>query len=287
MTDQAQSYKRTSRICYSVLALLVAVQWFFWQGIILHKGTEDEWVLWEGTRSNKPDLHIVPPVPTQRAVQALSLGDEQFYFRLKAFDIQNAGDTFGRTTPLKDYNYADLYKWWTILDSLDSRSNFVPPLVSYYYGSSQLPKRDLPYVIKYLEEHADTDPATKWWWYSQAVYHAKHRLEDLDLALRIAHKLAAIPEDVDAPLWVRQMPAFIEEAKGEYNTACKIILNIIRDQEGLKEGEINFMNYFIRERITAMVEAQKAPNAPKLDPECKRFIDAVIEQQEHDSEHGS
>ncbi len=273
-------YNKISLLCYSLLIALVIMQWIFWYGISIgDKQNDDELIIWEGTRATKPDLAVVPDLPTDHAVKIFSLGDEQFYFRLKAFDIQNAGDTFGRTTALKDYDYEKLYKWWKILDDLDSRSNFVPPLVSYYYGSSQRPERDLPYVIQYLEEHADLDPGKKWWWYSQAIYHAKHKLNDLDSALRIAEKLSHIPEDAGAPLWARQMPAFILEAKGDYNAACDIIINIVDNYKDVKEGELNFMMYFIRERVAAMIEAQKDPNAKPLAPRCQAILEAEKAKQ--------
>lgn len=272
--------KKISVFCYSLLVILVAIQWTFWYGIRFDdKEKGDEHIIWEGTRAHKPDLAVVPELPTDHAVRTFSMGDSQFYFRLKAFDIQNAGDTFGRTTALKDYDYEKLYNWWKILDGLDSRSNFVPPLVSYYYGSSQKPERDLPYVVKYLEEHADLDPGKKWWWYSQAIYHAKHKLKDLDSALRIASKLANIPEDAGAPLWARQMPAFILEAKGDYNAACDIIINIVDNYKDVKEGELNFMMYFIRDRISAMIEAQKDPNAKPLEPRCQAILEAEKQKQ--------
>ena len=53
----------------------------------------------------KPNLYIVPPVPNDKLVDVASLGDKEFYFRILALKIQNAGDTFGRLPPLKDYDY--------------------------------------------------------------------------------------------------------------------------------------------------------------------------------------
>ena len=262
----------------SFLVLLVIVQIIFWNGIRFPSDNKDkrEVVIWKGTRKIKPDMSIVPNVPTLVAVKALSFGDEQFYFRTRAYVLQNAGDTFGRSTSLKDYDYKKLYQWWVLLDALDADSNFVPPMVSYYYGATPEYKRDIPYVVDYLEQHADRDPAAKWWWYSQAIYHAKYKMEDLDRALAIADKLANIPEDVVAPLWVRQMKAFIYEQRGEFNEACDIIINILEHYEGLKQGELNFMMHFVEERLAKMAQAaEKKGNNVRLDPRCQ----AIIEQQ--------
>jgi hypothetical protein len=256
-----------------LIVLLLGVQFIFWNGIKF--GEEDnETIIWKGTSSVKPDMEIVPEPPTPAAVKALSWGDEEFYFRMSALTIQNAGDTFGRTTALTDYNYEKLYAWWKILDSLNPTSDFVPPLASYYYGSSKDGVNDIPYVVKYLREHASADPLNKWWWYSQAVYHAKHKMNDLDLALEIAEEMAErVPEEAGAPLWIRQMPAFIYEAKGEYNASCNIILNIIKNQKDVKEGEMNFMAHFLLSRVKEMAEADDE-KLEGLNPQCRAIVDA-------------
>ena len=258
-----------------IAALLLLTQIVFWYGIRIPgetRGAEDKWVFWTGTKQIKPDLGIVPPPPSEANLRAKSFGDEQFYFRIAAFNIQNAGDSFGRTTSLKKYDYSKLYEWWSLLDSLDPRSDFVPSLASYYYGATPKKQEQIPYVVQYLDEHADRDPEKKWWWYTQAVYHAKHRLDDNDLALKIARKLTAIPKEIDMPLWARQMQAFILEDQGEYKQACDIILEILDTHEELKEGEINFMMYFITERVKAMEEV---PHGEVVDPRCTALYDAV------------
>lgn len=202
--------------------------------------------LWFYTRNIKPEMYIVPPVPGATEVQALSFGDNQFYFRVLAFQIQNAGDTFGRFTALKQYDYKKLSMWFTLLDSLDRESNFIPALASYYFSQTQNTS-DVRYVIDYLVAHSEHDLQKNWWWMAQAVYLAQHRLKDKHLALELAYKLAAIPGDL--PIWARQMPAFIHEDLGEKEAALAIIMGIAENVENLSPGEINFMNYFIKDRL--------------------------------------
>jgi hypothetical protein len=205
-------------------------------------------MFWSKTNHIKPDMVIVSNPPRQQTVDALSLGDKQFYFRTLAFHMQNMGDTWGRFTPLKDYDYAKLERWFFLLDSLDNKSNFVASIASYYYSQSQNPA-DTIHVINYLREHYKSDPVTKWWWLSQAVYIANHRLKDKELALELAYELANLPPEVKMPLWGRQMPAFIHEQLGENKAAQKIIVDILANYENLEEGELNFMENFITERM--------------------------------------
>ncbi len=218
--------------------------------------------LWTKTEHIIPDMGIVPPVPSPLAVKALAFGDEAFYFRTQALKIQNAGDTFGRFTALKEYNYEKLYHWFKLLDSLDSKSNFVPAMAAYYYSQTQNTP-DVKYVAKYLEEHSEKDLYNKWWWMGQAVYLANNKLNDKDWALSLAKKLASTPRD-DIPLWAKQMPAFIYEQRGEEQQALIIIADILNNLDNIKPGEINFMRYFVEERLKQLIEDH---------PELKKLMD--------------
>jgi hypothetical protein len=211
-------------------------------------------IFWYNTRSIKPEMHIVPDLPGERAIKANSLGDEQSYFRILAFEIQNAGDTFGRFTALKNYDYDKLSKWFYLLDSLDDKSNFVPSIASYYYSQTQNTE-DVIYIVKYLDYHASKDLEKKWWWMSQAVYLANHKLKNTELALRLAYKLASTPGKI--PMWAREMPAFIHEKRGEKEEAFLIIKDIVDNYKNLSREDLNFMSYFIDERIKKMKEDMK------------------------------
>ncbi len=265
--------------CY--VLLLAGLQVLFWTGIPGATGVPDtkeeantateqaaRAPLLSGTRHLKPLLAVVPPVPSPTQITAASFGENQFLFRRLALRIQNAGDSFGRFTALKNYDYQALYQWWSLLDDLDARSHMMPALASYYYSATQTPKPHIPHVVRYLEEHSDRNPEAKWWWYGQAAYLAQHKIDDNDTALRIAYKLAALPDTVAMPLWTRQLPAFILEKKGQFDQACKLILNIIDHHENLTQGELNFMFYFINERIQAMEHVDPRT----IDPRCQALI---------------
>lgn len=224
------------RITIAISVILMALQVVFW---------------WH-TRKIVPDMSIVPDVPGEETVQALSLGDDQFFFRLLALQLQNAGDTFGRFTALKEYDYNKLYHWFRLLDTLDDQSNYIPSMATYYFSQTQN-VADVKYIVDYLLEHAGHRVEQKWWWIVQAVYLANHRLEDKELALEIAHY---IKPEYDIPVWARQMPAFVHEKRGEFDAALKIIENIIDSQSELDRGELNFMHYFAKERL-GKIEALK------------------------------
>lgn len=208
---------------------------------------------WAYTKSIKPDLAIVPELPSEAEVKALSLGDRQFYYRYLGYVIQNAGDTYGRSTPLKDYNYEKLSKWFYLLDEMDKKADYVPALAAYYYSSTQN-KEDTRYIVNYLAYHSEHDLEKNWWWLVQAVFIARHRLDDKPLALKIAYKLSKLN---NVPFWAKQMPAFIHLELGEKKEAIAIIQSILNSYQNIPERELNFMYYFVNERVKKYVAEEK------------------------------
>jgi tetratricopeptide (TPR) repeat protein len=257
------------------------VQFFFWYGIpdlkqlqnLADLDKDEKFSIWRGTKSIKPEMEIIPQVPSKEMIKIMALGDEELIFRFYSYKLQFVGDTFGRITPLKNYDYSKLYKWWDLLDQINPKSNILAYMVAYYFSATQTPEKQVPYVIKFLEEHADQNPEDKWWWYSQAIYNAKFKIDDTEAALRIARKLASLPSDLDIPIWTRQLEAFIYEDKGQFEKACDIVVNVVRDfgEDKLSQGEMNFIYNFITERLAALNEADEKSGIV-VSPECRELM---------------
>lgn len=214
---------------------------------------------WQMTKHKLPDMSIVPDVPGRAAVKALAFGDEQFYFRVLALEIQNAGDTFGRFTALYQYDFKKLKAWFTLLDTLDKESDHIPFLASYYYSQTQhVP--DVRYVVEYLYEHSKDKPSKNYWWLANAAYLAEHKLNDKDLAIKVA---APLEHADDAPFWARQLPAFVHERRGEMDDALRIMQHIEQHSKEIPDNEMRFMTYFVKERLKkldTLVPSQPSPS---------------------------
>ena len=231
-------------------------------------------VFWHHTNDIKPEMEVVDDVPGERTVRALSFGDDEAFFRLLALNIQNFGDTFGRFTALYKYDFNKLYHWFRLLDGLNHESNYLPAMGAYYFSQTQNPA-DVKYIIDYLDEYTDGRAKEKWWWVVQASYLASHKLGNIDRALGLATRLRGIR---GIPIWAQQLPAFLHEQRGEFGEAKQIIEDVMAHPEDYSQGELNFMLYFIKERIHRFDEvkdayeaAQKAKNEMKAqgiqDPE--------------------
>lgn len=207
---------------------------------------------WWHSRTIMPEMGIVPAVPGERTVRALSFGDEEAFFRLLALNIQSSGDTFGRFTALYKYDFNKLYHWFHLLDQLDNQSNYLPSMATYYFSQSQ--NRDnVRYIVDYLDEYTEGRAKEKWWWVAQASYLAGHKLGDTGRALELAERLRGVK---GIPMWAQQLPAFVHEERGEMGEALDIISEILKDPSQYSQGELNFMKYFIDERIGKMKEME-------------------------------
>lgn len=200
----------------------------------------------------RPDLGYVPTPPTAEFLEGVALGDHQFLFRGLALMIQNSGDTFGRFSALKLYNYDDLSRWLTLEDGLDSASNYMPSMAAYYFSQTQN-TADIRYLVDYLYEHSIKDVKAKWWWLMQAIYLANHKLEDPELTLKIAKPLG----NKDLPVMAQQMLAIVYEQRGELDQAFDIITAIQENSDEISEKDLRYMYYFAEERLKRLEEYEK------------------------------
>ena len=202
---------------------------------------------WWQTRELQAGWEGVPPAPSNQVAKALAMGDGQFLYRAATFVLQNMGDEGGRVTPLKDYDYQRLGQWFSLLDRFDPQSEFLPVLVGYYFSQSQNPD-DVRIVISFLAHIAIRDPERNWRWLAHAIYLARHRVKDMNLALSLAYRMAAI-KSPGIPVWARQMPAFVLADVGEREAARDLMEAIMDSQIDLEPSEIEFMRDFIETRL--------------------------------------
>lgn len=204
---------------------------------------------WSGSKFIYAKWEGVPPVPTRNGATMMALGDPEFAYRLGAITLQNLGDSGGRVTPIRNYDYARLGAWFKLLDDLDPASDHVPMLAAYYFGATRVPA-DVAVVVDYLSAAGARPIGSKWRWLVHAIFLARHRLDDLQLALDLAYKLSKMQlvDDV-MPGWARQMPAFVLKEQGDREDARKIITELLLTGHGFHPNEIHFMKSYLTEEL--------------------------------------
>ncbi len=172
-----------------------------------------------------PARDYLSPVPSPAALDAMAFGDRIFLHRLHALMVQNAGDTGGRIVPIRNYDFARVVGWLDVLLRLDPRSSFATAMAARYFGLSQ-DVRNVEPIVRFIMRDVAVNPELRWHWLYDAIYLARHRLKDDQLALEAARQLASYDfKGVD--FWASLTPAFILEDGGRYREAA----DVVRDAE--------------------------------------------------------
>ncbi len=212
--------------------------------------------VWLLVRRESAQWLNVPPPPSQNFAAAYGLGDKGFAYRVNGLMLQNMGDTGGRVSALKDYNYERLSEWFFLQDSLDNRSEYIPYLAGFYFSGVQDPQKFRP-VLKYLDKVGHHNFDEKWRWLAQAVFIARYQIRDLDIALALAKKLADLNRP-GMPAWVEKMPVYVMTAKGSKEDAYALMLEILKaGADTMHPSEINQTRFFICTKILAPEDAAK------------------------------
>jgi hypothetical protein len=205
--------------------------------------------LWQASSGLFAKWAGVPPVPTRQGAVMMALGDEEFSYRTGALTLQNLGDGGGLVTPIRDYDFEKLGRWFWLLNDLDPASDHVPMAAAYYFGGTRVPK-DVAVVVKYLSVIGDSPVGEKWRWLAHAAYLARHRMKDLDLALELAYRLSRIqPLNRELPMWARQMPAFVLKEQGDKAASKELMEQMLLSEKDAPPQEINFMKAYLTEQL--------------------------------------
>ena len=173
-------------------------------------------------RDLRPVLEVLTPPPGHLAGTVAAAGDNQFIYRIWALDLQNAGDTGGRATPMHDYNYDLVIGWLETLQALDPRAHQHAHLAANYF--SLTPNlADVRRIVAFVADDWALYPAEKWVWMVRGVEIATARLKDREYALALSQRLAAY--DLPAISFIiMSLPAIFLEKLGRYAEA-RVALN--------------------------------------------------------------
>ncbi len=161
---------------------------------------------------------ITPAAPSVAQLRLLALGDDALAYRLGGLAVQNFGEQkSGNATPLRDYDYAKLIDWFTLLAQLQPQADYHKHLAAYLYSATDNAQQ-LRLIINYLQQQAHVAGQNNWRWLAQASLLARHKLQDADLALAIAQDLAWLNEP-QQPFWTKLTPAILWLQQNDYQAA--------------------------------------------------------------------
>lgn len=173
-----------------------------------------------------------------------AMGSEQLLGYLLAVRLQLHDNQAGQHFRYSLMDYGRLIDWLDQISDVSPGTEY-PMLLAARIYSQTSDKARLRQLLEFIERRFDDDPQLHWRRMTEACLIAKHRLKDLELALRLAEKLAAQPADVKMPHWARDFRILLLGDLNELESAIAII------QAMLHSGSITDVDEqrFLRQKL--------------------------------------
>lgn len=151
-----------------------------------------------------------------------AMGSEQLLGYLLAIRLQMHDNQAGRHFRYSLIDYDVLLDWLEQISSLSPGTEYPMLLASRIYTQTNDPVR-LRKILGFIERYFDDEPQLHWRRLAEASLIAKHKLGDLELALRLARKLSTQPATIRMPQWARDFELLLLAELNELESAIAII----------------------------------------------------------------
>ena len=193
---------------------------------------------------------------TSETYRAMAMGSEQLMAYLLAISLQLHDNQAGQHFRYSLIDYDVLTDWLERISALDPSSEYPMLLASRVYSSTRDPAQ-LRQIIAYIEHEFDTDPQLHWRRLAEVSVVARHRLGDLELALRLAEKLARQPVDIEIPHWARDLQFLLLAELNELEAAIAIIQAMIQSGAVRDRDELQFLEEKLSEFQQMLFESRQ------------------------------
>jgi len=197
----------------------------------------------------------LPRPPATAVVRALSFSAEIAVAKFAMLWLQSFDNQSGISIPFTGLDYTRVIEWLSLILELDPSAQY--PLLAASRIYTEVPDENKQRaMLEFVEREFRQDPNARWPWMAHAVYIAKHRIRDTDLALRYARTLSRDATGPQVPNWAKQMVIFVLEDMGELESA-KVLLGGLLDSGKITDSH---EQWFLSQRL-AELEERLAENA--------------------------
>jgi uncharacterized Zn finger protein len=155
-------------------------------------------------------------------------------------------------------DYDLVVDWLETISDIDADSEYPMLLASRIYTQTGNPER-LRKILGFIERRFDDNPQLHWRRLAEASLIAKHKLKDLDLALRFADKLARQPAKVKMPHWARDFQFLLLAELNETESAIAIIEALLQSGSIKDPDERRFLREKLSDFQQKLFESQRLP----------------------------
>lgn len=189
-------------------------------------------------------------------LRATSLGDPIALSQLLVLYLQAFDNQPGVSVAFRELDYSAVEAWLEIALALDAAAQYPLMMAAQLYA--QVPDEPKQrQMLEFVRREFLRDPNRRWRWLAHAAIVAKHRLNDMPLALRYAEDITQ--HATAAPNWARQMRIFILEDAGEYEAAAVLLGGLLASGEVTDSAEIRFL----MQRLEALKSVEKSSKSSK------------------------
>lgn len=154
--------------------------------------------------------------------RGIAMGSEQLLGYLLAIRLQLHDNQIGQHFRYSLIDYEVLIEWLDRVTEISAGTEYPMLLASRVYTSTGDQAR-LRSILGFIQRRFDDDPQLHWRRLAEATVIAKYKLDDLELALVMAEKLAQQPASVEMPNWARDFQFLLLAELNELEAAIALI----------------------------------------------------------------
>lgn len=184
----------------------------------------------------------------------ISLSDPVALARMTMLWLQSYDTQPGISVSFKQLDYDRVIRWLDLVLALDPGGQY--PLLSASRVYAEVNDEDRQRkMVDFVHKRFLEDPNHRWPAMAQAVYVARHRLKDPDLALEYARDLSTYATAENIPQWIKQMQIYVLEDMGDLEAAMVLIGGLLESGQIKDEQEIRFL----QQRLQQLRDEAKKP----------------------------
>ncbi len=193
--------------------------------------------------------------PPPEVLRIASLGDDVALSKFLNLWLQMYDNQPGISIPFRDLDYARVKSWLQASLSLDPRGHYPLLAAVRLYGEVPDPEKQTQ-ILEFTYEKFMEAPNERWPWLAHAVVVARHRVKNLELALKYANALADNAVGPQVPHWAQQMSIFVLEDMGETEAASILIGGLLDSGQITDPHEFSFLS----DRLNLLTEPDQETN---------------------------
>jgi hypothetical protein len=192
------------------------------------------------------------------AYRGIAMGSEQLLGYLLAIRLQLHDNQAGQHFRYSMIDYEILIEWLDRITELSPGTEYPMLLASRVYTSTSDQARSRA-ILGFIQRRFDDDPQLHWRRLAEATVIAKYKLEDLELALAMAEKLAQQPSSVEMPNWARDFQFLLLAELNELESAIALIQALLQTDAVHDPDERRFLEGKLLDFQQKLFESRQTP----------------------------